>query len=91
MGLDQREVEAAFVSALKVWTEVADITFAETSLPNQRDSIDFKFETVYGFGQNRASARGFKDPIGLSDLSLQEWAMARLAASPEMPKGMSMP
>ncbi len=48
MGLDQGEVEAAFESALEVWSDVADITFTETSQSNQADSIDVSFENIDG-------------------------------------------
>lgn len=55
-GLDQGEVEVALESALDAWGEVADITFTETHLPNQRDSIDFEFTTIDGSGGTLAQA-----------------------------------
>jgi hypothetical protein len=48
MDLGQAEVEAALESALDTWAEVADITFTQTQLQNQRDSIDFEFRSIDG-------------------------------------------
>ena len=48
IGLQQEEVEAAFESALDVWSEVADITFTEILLPDQADSIDVSFKSIDG-------------------------------------------
>jgi hypothetical protein len=56
MDLGQAEVEAALESALNTWAEVADITFTETQLPNQRDSIDFEFRWIDGAGGTLAQA-----------------------------------
>ena len=55
-SLGQDEVEAALESALNAWAEVADITFTETNLPNQRDSIDFEFVSIDGSGGTLAQA-----------------------------------
>jgi hypothetical protein len=48
MDLSAAEVEAALESALDTWADVADITFTQTQLPNQQDSIDFKFRSIDG-------------------------------------------
>lgn len=55
-GLGQGEVEAALESALDAWADVADITFTETHLPHQRDSIDFQFTSIDGSGGTLAQA-----------------------------------
>ena len=62
MELTQQEVEAGLEQALDVWSTVADITFTQTFLPNQRDSIDFEFMSIDGRGGTLAQAY-FPDDI----------------------------
>ena len=43
-------MQAALQTALDAWAAVADISFTQTSQPNQSDSIDFTFRTLDGPG-----------------------------------------
>ena len=56
MELSQAEVESALESAMDAWADVADITFTQTSRPNQRASIDFEFTSIDGAGGTLARA-----------------------------------
>ena len=47
-GLTDAEVELAIETALDAWSDVIDVTFTETSIANQRDSIDFRFDRIDG-------------------------------------------
>jgi hypothetical protein len=54
--LGQDQVEAALETALQAWARVVDVTFTQTSRPNQRDSIDFQFVRLDGPGGTLAQA-----------------------------------
>jgi hypothetical protein len=54
--LGQDQVEAALETALQAWARVVDVTFTQTSRPNQRDSIDFQFVRLDGAGGTLAQA-----------------------------------
>ena len=41
--LSPSQVEDTLEKALDTWANVVDIEFTQTSIPNQRDSIDFEF------------------------------------------------
>lgn len=55
-GLDQANVDAALERALAEWADVVDVTFTETSAPNQLNSIDFSFAPIDGGGGTLAQA-----------------------------------
>ncbi|MEM7476170.1 MAG: matrixin family metalloprotease [Planctomycetota bacterium] len=54
--LDQAEVNAAIETALNVWSDAADIEFTPTSVPGQRDTLDFRFTNIDGPGGTLAQA-----------------------------------
>lgn len=54
--LTDEQVESALESALDAWADVVDVTFTETNIPNQRDSIDFTFQRLDGSGGTLAQA-----------------------------------
>ena len=54
--LTEAEVESAIDTALDAWSEVVDVTFTQTNIPNQRDSIDFTFRRLDGEGGTLAQA-----------------------------------
>jgi hypothetical protein len=54
--LSRAEIESAIETALEAWSDVADITFTETQLPRQRDSIDIQFRSIDGAGRILAQA-----------------------------------
>ncbi len=53
-SLSQAAVDVAVKTALDVWAAVADISFAQTSLPNRLNSIDITFRTLDGPGRTLA-------------------------------------
>lgn len=54
--LDQSTFETVVEDALKVWSDVADIHFTETSRPGQNDSLDITFAALDGSGGVLAQA-----------------------------------
>ena len=54
--LDEIAVRTAIEEALSVWSDVADVTFVETALPNQIDSLDISFGSIDGPGRALAQA-----------------------------------
>jgi hypothetical protein len=56
-SLDRGAVEAALDAAFEAWSEVADISFTQTSLPRQLDSIDISFTPIDG--QNGVLAQAY--------------------------------
>lgn len=52
----QANFESAVESALKVWSDVADIEFVETNRTGLADSIDFTFRSIDGKGSVLAQA-----------------------------------
>jgi len=54
--LSQTQVEDTLEKALDTWADVVDIVFTKTSIPNQRDSIDFEFTRIDGAGGTLAQA-----------------------------------
>ena len=54
--LTDSQVESAVETALDAWAEVVDVTFTQTNIPNQRDSIDFSFRRIDGAGGTLAQA-----------------------------------
>jgi hypothetical protein len=54
--LDQANVDAALERALAEWADVVEVTFTETSAPNQLNSIDFSFAPIDGGGGTLAQA-----------------------------------
>ena len=64
-SLDREVVESTIEAALKVWSDVADITFTETSRSGQRDSLDFNFTRIDGRGGTLAQAY-FPDDVNRS-------------------------
>lgn len=56
VGLDQAEVETAIETALDAWAQVADVTFTQTTLARQSDSLDITFTSIDGSGGVLAQA-----------------------------------
>lgn len=56
LGLDQAAVETAIETALNAWSQVADITFTQTTLARQTDSLDIRFTSLDGTGGVLAQA-----------------------------------
>lgn len=56
VGLQQTEVESAIETALTAWSDVADITFTQTTLARQLDSLDITFTSIDGSGGVLAQA-----------------------------------
>lgn len=56
VGLEQGEVELAIGTALDAWAQVADVTFAQTTLAHQSDSLDITFTSIDGSGGILAQA-----------------------------------
>ena len=54
--LDSTEVETAIELALQAWSDVADVTFTKTLVPNRLDSIDIEFTSIDGPGGTLALA-----------------------------------
>ncbi len=55
-GLSQGQYEQAIESALEAWSDVVDVTFTRTEVPNQRDAIDFRVRPIDGAGGTLAQA-----------------------------------
>ena len=47
-GITQTEFEATVENALQVWADEIDVSFTQTNLPNQPDSIDFTSRPIDG-------------------------------------------
>lgn len=56
VGLEQAEVETAVKTALDAWAQVADLTFTQTTLARQSDSLDITFTSIDGSGGILAQA-----------------------------------
>jgi hypothetical protein len=56
VGLEQAEVETAIKTALGAWEKVADLTFTQTTLARQSDSLDITFTSIDGSGGVLAQA-----------------------------------
>jgi hypothetical protein len=67
-NVDANVFEAAVETALEVWSDVADIEFTQTSVPNQRDSLDFSFTGLDGRGGTLAQAY-FPDDVNPSRIA----------------------
>ncbi len=63
--VDQATFEATMEQALDVWAQVADITFSETSVAGQADSMDITFKNIDGKGGTLAQAY-FPDDVNRS-------------------------
>lgn len=55
--VDQSVFESTIERALDAWAEVADITFAKTTVAGQNDSLDFTFKNIDG--QSGILAQGY--------------------------------
>lgn len=66
--LDRIEIERAIESALDAWSDAVDVTFTETSTPNQHDSIDFEFRRIDGPNSTLAQAY-FPDDVNGSRIA----------------------
>ncbi len=55
-SLDRATVESALQTAFAAWSKVAAVSFTETNLANQRDSIDINFQPIDGTGYTLAQA-----------------------------------
>ena len=55
-GMSQSTFEAAIETALKAWSDVADINFAQTNQPGLNNSLDFTSKTIDGSGGTLAQA-----------------------------------
>ena len=55
-SIDEAAFRQAIEAAFAAWAEVADLDFHETSVPRQRDSIDFSFAPLDGPGGTLAQA-----------------------------------
>jgi hypothetical protein len=55
-SIGQAQFESTIESALRVWSDVADITFTETSQAGLRDSLDITFRQLDGAGGTLARA-----------------------------------
>lgn len=67
-SLSQSAVEQAIEDALAAWSDVVDVTFTETSVPNLRDSIDFEFLPIDGRNGTLAQAY-FPDDVNPSRIA----------------------
>jgi hypothetical protein len=67
-NVNRGEFEAAVESALDAWSDVADIEFTQTNVPNQRDSLDFSFASLDGRGGTLAQAY-FPDDVNRSRIA----------------------
>jgi hypothetical protein len=63
--VDQATFENVIEEALKVWSDVADITFTQTTTPGQSDSLDISFGSIDGNGGILAQAY-FPDDLNRS-------------------------
>lgn len=56
VNVGQAQFESTIESALKAWSDVADITFTQTSRAGLRDSLDITFRSLDGAGGTLARA-----------------------------------
>jgi hypothetical protein len=56
VGIEQGQFQSAIEQALNAWSSVADITFSQTNVPNQNDSIEVRFKPLDGRGGTLAQA-----------------------------------
>lgn len=66
--MEDSTFESVIEEALEVWSDVADIKFTETALPNQADSLDFTFATLDDSGGVLAQAY-FPDDLNHSTVA----------------------
>ncbi|WP_162273951.1 matrixin family metalloprotease [Mariniblastus fucicola] len=67
-GITQAEFETTIENALEVWSDVIDVTFTETSQPNEADSIDFTSQVIDGSGGILAQAY-FPDDVNRGSIA----------------------